>query len=328
MRKTITLKFWASTILMLIVVMSNAQTFKSGTFRYKVIGNNAVEVSSADSSMSGNVAIPATTMYNNTNYNVTAIAAGGFSGCTGIRSIILPSKISKIGKDAFLNCWNLNSVNIPYAVKKIEDGTFCYCKSLAGITIPDGVTSIGNYAFAHCENITRFNVPDNCKSIGNKAFYGCKKLQAVAIPAALEKIGVRMLQGCVELRRVSVEPENNFFATVDDVFYDKSLSRLIKYPAYKDNAMFEMPSSVKNIDEYAFENVGKLLVVKIAAGCTRISNMAFVNCENLQRADYPAALQEVGMDSFFGCMRLKESNMPACIFIEYDAAIGLVDKYE
>ena len=313
---------------MIIATAAGAQTFKAGTFKYKVIGKNTVEVASADSSMSGNVAIPQTVRLGDTVYTVTAIAKNGFSGCTGIRSIILPAKITRIGQEAFLNCHNLNSINIPYGVKEIGDGTFCHCEALAGLTVPDGVTKIGKYALAHCKNITRFNAPDNCKEIGDKAFYNCQKLQALVISAAVEKIGVRALQGCPELRRINVEPENKYFTSQNDILYNKAMTNLIKYPGNIDEAMFEMPSTVTSIEEYAFENVKKLLVVKVSPSCTKIDNMAFVNCEKLQKAVCPPSLHQVGMDSFFGCIMLDLNSIPGDDFTEFDYKKGLVEKYE
>nr|MCR5456259.1 hypothetical protein [Bacteroidales bacterium] len=77
---------------MLTTSAAYSQVFQAGTFRYHVIGKNTVEVASADSSMSGNVAIPQTVRLGDTVYTVTAIAKNGFSGCSGIRSIILPAK--------------------------------------------------------------------------------------------------------------------------------------------------------------------------------------------------------------------------------------------
>lgn len=321
--------FWALIITMLAIsTAADAQVFKAGTFRYHVIGKNKVEVASADSSMSGNVAIPQSVRLGDTVYTVTAVAKNGFSGCTGIRSIILPAKITRIGKEAFFNCLNLNSINIPYGVKEIYDGTFCHCEALAGLTVPDGVTKIGKYALAHCKNITRFNVPDACKEIGDKAFYNCQKLQALVISAAVEKIGIRALQGCVELRRINVEPENQFFASQNDILYDKNLSTLIKYPANIDEAMFDMPSSIQTVEEYAFENVKKMMVVKVSSSCNKIDNMAFVNCENLRKAVCPPSLHQVGMDSFFGCNLLDQSSIPGDDFTEFDYTKGMVEKYE
>jgi hypothetical protein len=144
----------------------------------------------------------------------------------------------------------------------------------------------------------------------------------------VEKIGIRALQGCPELRRINVEPENKHFTSQNDILYNKAMTNLIKYPGNIDEAMFEMPSSVKTVEEYAFENVKKLLVVKVSPSCTKIDNMAFVNCEKLQKAVCPPSLHQVGMDSFFGCIMLDLNSIPGDDFTEFDYKKGLVEKYE
>jgi hypothetical protein len=82
------------------------------------------------------------------------------------------------------------------------------------------------------------------------------------------------------------------------------------------------------VDEYAFENVKKLMVVKVSASCSKIANMAFVNCESLRKAVCPPSLHQVGMDSFFGCNLLDQSSIPGDDFTEFDYTKGMVDKYE
>jgi len=61
---------------------------------------------------------------------VTTIADSGFSGYSGLTSIILPIGISRIGSHAFF-----------------------YCNNLTSIMIPTSVTSIGNFAFDGCSSL-------------------------------------------------------------------------------------------------------------------------------------------------------------------------------
>ncbi len=321
-----------STLVFLLIttaVSAQVRIFKAGTFTYKIISKTSVAVSAGSKSMSGNVAIPQKVSFNDTTYNVTAIADTGFINCSGIRSIILPACINKIGKRAFLNCTNLNSINIPYSVKAIPEGAFCYCSSLPGITVPDGVEKIGAYAFAHCKNITRFIVPDKCKSIGDKAFYDSPKIQVVKITANVETIGKRVFQGCTGLVRLEVEPENQHFVSVESVLYTRDMSVLIKYPSYKDTQTYEIPSGVKTIEEHAFENVKDLVMVKFPATLTTLSCLSFVDCENLLRADYPSSLLHVCEDSFWGCSKLQEKSIPGGVdFIEYDYKNPMIEDLE
>ncbi|MCQ2252150.1 MAG: leucine-rich repeat domain-containing protein [Bacteroidales bacterium] len=322
-------RFFFTCALLLVSVALSAQTFTKGGFTYKVTGKGTVEVSAAETSMSGNWAIAQTVPYADSSFKVTSIAENGFANCSGLNNLVIPNSVSKIGKNAFLNCYSLNAINIPYSVKKIPQGAFCHCRSLTGITVPDGVVEIGAYAFAHCSSLMRFIVPDACKSIGDKAFYNCKNMSVVELSGSVENLGVRVLQGCTGLRRLSVLPENPKFVSVDDVLFTKDMQCLIKYPAHKDLAVYDMPQGVKTIAEFAFEDVKKLVGVNISRTCTRISCMAFINCENLQTAPYPPSLREVGMDSFFGCNVFKEGSLPGSVnYIEFNFAEGIIEELE
>lgn len=306
-----------------------SQTFKHGTFIYTVVSSNGVAVAAADKSMSGNVAIPQQVMYGDVNYSITAIADTGFANCSGIKSIILPAKVSKIGWRAFMGCYNLNSVNIPYAVTEIPEGAFCHCEMLPGVTLPDNITKIGDYAFAHCNKIGRIIVPDNCTKIGRKAFYNCAKMQALVISANVASIGERCLMGCTGLVRVEVEPGNKFFRSEGSVLFSSDMRTLIKYPSLKDSQTYEVPSGVQKIEEFAFEECTELAMVKFPPSVNTIRSMAFVSCESLLLANYPPSLREAGDDSFFGCSKLQESAMPGTVkFTEFDPEAVLVPELE
>jgi hypothetical protein len=307
----------------------SAQEFKSGTFLYRVTGENSVEVLSADKKMSGNVMIPQSVRFNNAVYDVTAVADTGFANCKGIGSLILPSKISRIGKRAFLNCFKLNSVNIPYGVKKIPEGVFCHCESLYGVSLPDGITEIGSYAFAGCNQITKLNLPDRLKTIGDKAFYNCEKIQALKIPAGVESIGIRAFQGCNGLIRLEAEEGCVGYLSSESVLYTKDLKHLVRYPAKKDAKMYTVLSGVKEIDEFAFENANDLIVVNLPSGLYRISNFAFSNCENLQKVPVPSSVRMMAEDSFFGSPMLEYTSLHGGVdFIEFESEKGMIEDLE
>lgn len=70
-----------------------------------------------------------------------------FSGCTGLKSIVLPNSITAIGNSAFKGS-GLTSITIPNSVTSIGNSAFYGCKSLISATIPNSVTTIGQYAFS------------------------------------------------------------------------------------------------------------------------------------------------------------------------------------
>ena len=87
--------------------------------------------------------------------------------------------VSGIGESAFTQCYNLTSVTIPNSVTSIGNYAFSQCYNLTSPTIPNSVTSIGTLAFYNCSNLTSVTIPNSVTSIGSDAFYSCKDLKNV-----------------------------------------------------------------------------------------------------------------------------------------------------
>ena len=96
-----------------------------------------------------------------------------------IKSIIIPSYIKSIRRDAFAGCTGLTSVTIPDSVTSIGEAAFCDCSSLTSIIIPDNVTSIGQSAFSGCTGLKNIIIPNSVTSIGTWAFGHCSSLTSI-----------------------------------------------------------------------------------------------------------------------------------------------------
>lgn len=73
---------------------------------------------------------------------VTEIADGGFMSCAKLKTVILPSYIRKVGKNAFANNASLQRVNLSQ-VKDIDANAFAMCPLLDKLFIPDSVENVG-----------------------------------------------------------------------------------------------------------------------------------------------------------------------------------------
>ncbi len=73
---------------------------------------------------------------------VTEIADGGFMSCAKLKTVILPTYIRKIGKNAFANNASLQRVNLS-RVKNIEANAFAMCPLLDKLFIPNSVENVG-----------------------------------------------------------------------------------------------------------------------------------------------------------------------------------------
>ena len=87
-------------------------------------------VTAGENKYSGNVTIPSSVTFNDTEYSVTSIGSSAFSGCSGLTSVTIPNSVTSIGSSAFYDCSGLTSVTIPNSVTSIVDDAFSVAPAL------------------------------------------------------------------------------------------------------------------------------------------------------------------------------------------------------
>ena len=103
---------------------------------------------------------------------------------------------------------------------------------------------------------------DTVIGIGSGAFEKCSSLVSVSIPETVTSIGSGVFRGCSSLVLISVDPTNENYRSVGGVLYSKDKTVLICCPAAKIGNNFLLDSSVRVIDDHAFEknlNITKVL---------------------------------------------------------------------
>lgn len=105
--------------------------------------------------------------------NLTEIKDGTFSGC----SAEVINALSTTEKDKYNDFYGLRTILIPNSVKKIGKEAFARCYNLllktTGSAFGNGVEEIGDKAFVTCVSLERIGFPSSLKTIGQEAFAGC-----------------------------------------------------------------------------------------------------------------------------------------------------------
>ena len=143
---------------------------------------------------------------------------GGFSGCTGLKSVVWNAK----------NCYS-GRFNTPNYIEsfifgeKVEYIPSC-CYGLSGLTsivIPNSVTSIASWAFWSCSGLTSVTIGDNVTSIGESAFAGCSGITSLTLPSSLSYIGQFAFNDCSGIASITCKAVNpptswgNCFYSID-----------------------------------------------------------------------------------------------------------------
>ena len=101
---------------------------------------------------------------------VSVIGEGALKSQVYLRgSLVLPSSIRTIEKDAFTNCGKLSGVTLNDGLETLGEGVFKYCTGLTTVTIPNSVTSIGKQTF-YLDRFNTVTIGSGITSIGLGAF--------------------------------------------------------------------------------------------------------------------------------------------------------------
>ncbi len=180
------------------------ETFTIGDLKYTIISRDAkvvnVGAANTNTSISGDIIIPATVSFEGINFKVIGIGEYGFSGCV-IESLSIAVGINKICRYAFSNC-TISSITIPNSVTDIESNAFSYCKVNNTLTIPNSITEIKEETFQH-STLTSVNLPNSLIRIGKRAFFK-SSLSSITIPNGVTEIDDYAFNYCGSLKSIII----------------------------------------------------------------------------------------------------------------------------
>ena len=145
----------------------------------------------------GDLAIVAKVVSGADAYLVTSVADEAFKGCTDLRTVALPDSLENMGKDAFAECPAFES----FAVGERNEAFAAF----------DGMLFD-----APLETLVR--CPEG-------------KRGTALLPDTAKKVDEGAFDGCAQLAVIEAGPDNQAFATVDNILYSKDHTTLLHAPA-------------------------------------------------------------------------------------------------
>lgn len=106
-------------------------------------------------------------------------------------------------------------------------------------------------------------------------FNAYSTVETLYIPETLKNLEYTGLTYCSRLKKIEVAENNEYFASVDGVLFDKSVSNLLIYPTGKEETSFAIPDTIKQLGESVFERNTNLTDVLIPASVTSIGKSPF-----------------------------------------------------
>jgi len=147
-------------------------------------------------------------------------------------------------------------------------------------------------------------------------FAGCnlESVEVIKIGKNVQKIGSWAFENNQKLKCFVIDPENEYYCTVDGVIFTKDMKQLLFYPLAKDVKEVEKP-----------DDEGKLQKVKTSSytvpdGVEIIATKAFYKCSVISEIILPDSVTEIREKAFFKCSSLENFVLPEKVaVIEKDA---------
>ena len=244
--------------------------------------------------------IPASKMY-----KITELKLSGELNVEDLKVIRRMGACRKSSKDEWYD-GHLQHLDISDA-EFVGDGIFvCYFKN--GSYGPRNFTD-RKYLFAGMKSLQTIELPNSMKKIDGSLFWECSSLVSLTLPSELTTIGVNSLADCPNLMSIKIDKNNPYYCSDGAILFNKDKSKIIL--AKKTLDAYSIPSSVTQIQSYAFAGCNSLIYLTLPSGLTQIEDDTFYGCSSLKSLTLPSGVTLIGKSAFYGCSSLRSLTLPS-----------------
>lgn len=273
---------------------------------------------------------------------VSAIGSNAFKDNTFIRSVKLPSSVSKIGYCAFSGCTGLESVS-GSGINRVEMAAF-QNSSISDFPF-DQLEYIGTKAFSGCNNLNNVDL-SNAETIGLSAFENASGLKTINLESAktidfyafrgsdietvylsdLQSFGISAFENCANLnsvigKEVTRISNNAFKNCISLRSVDLPSITSIPSEAFYNTALTKVRfDNVKDMGKSAFKGCSVLKTVFLSSADT-VGTNAFEDCSKLRGVHLPQ-LKALNSETFKNCTSLKSLHLESVLKVNSGAFTG------
>ncbi len=224
----------------------------------------------------------------------------------------VPNTVKVICKHTFFLCDRFTKITLPASLEKMENNPFSGCSKLELINhskayfIKDDVIYNGfkTSVVGTLNKIKskRLVLLEGIKTINRNSFWNCKGIETIVFPESLNDIGYNPFVGCSNIHFESKTP---YYKVVDGVLYNKDLTKIVCYPAWKAIGDIHILNSVITIERGAFSGCDKMTNLYLH-NVNIVNKSCFTNCSALKSLYCSDLITYVGEWAFAYCASLKE----------------------
>ena len=184
---------------------------------------------------------------------ITEIGDSAFKDNSALKSVTIPSSVTKIGISAFENCTNLVEVkNLHQSITEIKGNAFKNCSSLTEVDLSAcPLTDIWSYTFQNCTAIKNLILPNTVQTIYSYAFDCCTSVVRFTSPDSVTSIKGSAFSDCTNLAYIDISDQSNLTELKDWAF-----------GGCYNLTNFTFPKNLSTLSTSAFSNCTKITEIR------------------------------------------------------------------
>lgn len=238
---------------------------------------------------------------------------------------VVPEGVEIIGKHTFFLCDRFTKITLPETLRKMENNPFSGCSKLSiennssAYFIKDDViyngfktSVVGTLNKIVSDNLVLL---EGIKTINRNSFWNCKGIKKIVLPESLEDIGYNPFVGC---SNIHFESKSQNYIVDDGILYNKNMSKIICYPAWKAETDVYIPDSVTALERGAFSGCKNMTSINLH-NVNVINKSCFTNCTSLKEIYISDLIGYIGEWAFGHCSSLEKVSVKEGTIIDNNA---------